>query len=103
MAYGQLTERFGSPVYKRVDTPATPAQKSALGGLSASVWRPGARRRTDQRDPDRGRQRRADRRPQGHHGVRLGSRPKPSGTENVAKVYAESFKGGTTSSDSGRG
>ena len=33
-AYHDLTERFGSPVYRRIDAPATPAQKAALGALS---------------------------------------------------------------------
>ena len=49
-AYQALTERFGAPTYKRVDAPATKAQKAALGALSASAaaaaarGRPGPRR-----------------------------------------------------------
>src|SRR5215213_9450122 len=33
-AYRELTERFGAPAYRRVDAPATPEQKAALGRLS---------------------------------------------------------------------
>ncbi len=32
--YGELTERYGAPVYRRIDTPASPEQKSQLGSLS---------------------------------------------------------------------
>src|SRR5439155_6360237 len=35
-AYGELTERFGAPAYRRIDAPATPEQKAALGLLSPS-------------------------------------------------------------------
>ena len=95
VAYGQLTERFGSPVYKRVDTPATPAQKAALGGLSASdvtakelAGEPISEILTEA--PGNGA-------PIGGLKVTTESgwfAARPSGTENVAKVYAESFKGG---------
>jgi phosphoglucomutase len=94
VAYGQLTERFGSPVYKRVDTPATPAQKAALGGLSASdvtakelAGEPISEILTEA--PGNGA-------PIGGLKVITESgwfAARPSGTENVAKVYAESFKG----------
>src|SRR5436189_5719003 len=33
-AYEALTERFGGPAYRRIDAPATPAQKSILARLS---------------------------------------------------------------------
>ena len=29
--YAELTGRYGAPVYRRVDSPATPEQKRALG------------------------------------------------------------------------
>src|SRR5665213_3735361 len=32
--YAQLTERYGAPVYRRLDAPATPEQKRVLAGLS---------------------------------------------------------------------
>ena len=37
--YGNLTRRFGDPVYDRVEAPATPEQKEMLGKLSASQVR----------------------------------------------------------------
>ena len=67
-----LTERYGAPAYARIDTAATREQKAKLARLSPG---PGHRRRAG-RGADHGqadhrpRQRRADRRPQGHH--RLG-------------------------------
>ena len=33
-SYEALTERFGAPAYRRIDAPATPAQKAVLGRLS---------------------------------------------------------------------
>ena len=36
-AYAALTERFGAPVYKRIDAPATPEQKAALGALTPAA------------------------------------------------------------------
>ncbi len=32
--YAALTERFGAPVYRRIDAPATPEQKATLARLS---------------------------------------------------------------------
>ena len=80
--YAGLTERFGAPAYRRIDAPATPEVKAALGRLS-----PGRRDRDDaggrpdhrQADP-RPRQRRPHRRPQGRPRTRAGSprgRPAP--------------------------
>ena len=92
--YQGLTERFGSPAYRRVDAPATPEQKAALGRLAAEDVRadelagepivevltaaPG-------------------------NGAAIGGlkvvtehgwfAARPSGTEDVYKVYAESFRG----------
>ena len=41
-----LTERFGAPAYRRIDAPATPAQKAVLGqALGRAGHRDGARRR----------------------------------------------------------
>ena len=52
------------------------------------------RRRADHRGADRrARQRRGDRRGQGRRRRAPGSPPGPSGTEDVYKIYAESFKG----------
>ena len=69
--YAGLTERFGAPAYKRIDAPATPEIKAALGRLSPDERRGHrARRRPDHGEADpRARQRRADRRAQGGHGA----------------------------------
>jgi phosphoglucomutase len=92
--YSKLTEKFGASVYERIDAPATVEQKSKLGKLSADAvtatelagepitavltHAPG-------------------------NGAALGGlkvetenawfAARPSGTENVYKIYAESFKG----------
>lgn len=92
--YVTLTEKFGAPSYERIDAPATLDQKAKLGKLSASAvtaselagepiveiltHAPG-------------------------NGAALGGlkvvtqsawfAARPSGTENVYKIYAESFKG----------
>ena len=92
--YGELTEKFGAPSYERIDAPASLEQKAKLGKISAAdvtaselagesitqilTHAPG-------------------------NGAALGGlkvvtesawfAARPSGTENVYKIYAESFKG----------
>ena len=92
--YRRLTERFGSPAYARIDAPATREQKAALAKLSpeqvtatelagepiiaALTTAPG-------------------------NGAPIGGlkvvtenawfAARPSGTEDVYKIYAESFRG----------
>jgi phosphoglucomutase len=93
-AYRELTERFGAPVYKRVDAPATKAQKSALGALTpeqVTATTLGGEPITAilTRAPGNGA-------PIG--GLKITAQNgwvavRPSGTEDVAKVYAESFLG----------
>ncbi len=39
--YRALTERFGAPVYERIDAPATPEQKAKLLALSPEQVPPG--------------------------------------------------------------
>jgi phosphoglucomutase len=93
-AYADLTERFGAPAYRRIDAPATPAQKAALGRLS-----PGDVTATDLAgDPITAILTKAP-----GNGAPIGGlkvvtaqgwfAARPSGTEDVAKVYAESFRG----------
>jgi phosphoglucomutase len=93
-SYAALTERFGAPAYRRIDSPATPDQKAALGRLSASdvsatelAGDPITAVLTEA--PGNGA-------PIG--GLKVTTEvgwfaARPSGTENVAKVYAESFRG----------
>jgi phosphoglucomutase len=92
--YGDLTEKYGAPSYERIDAPASLEQKAKLGKISAAdvtaselagepikqilTHAPG-------------------------NGAALGGlkvvtesawfAARPSGTENVYKIYGESFKG----------
>ncbi|OGO57641.1 MAG: phosphoglucomutase, alpha-D-glucose phosphate-specific, partial [Chloroflexi bacterium RBG_16_69_14] len=94
VAYGELTERFGAPVYRRIDAPATPAQKAVLARLSpdqvsASHLAGDAVSAILTTAPGNGA-------PIGglkvltDHGWFAA---RPSGTEDVYKIYAESFRG----------
>jgi phosphoglucomutase len=92
--YGDLASKYGEPAYARIDAPATPEQKKILAGLTAKditasklagekivsilTTAPGTN------DPI--------------GGVKVITEAgwfaaRPSGTENVYKLYAESFKG----------
>ena len=93
-AYAELTARFGAPVYRRIDAPATPAQKAILARLS-----PAQVTATQLAgDPVTGVLTTAP-----GNGAAIGGlkvitdhgwfAARPSGTENVYKVYAESFRG----------
>jgi phosphoglucomutase len=92
--YEKLTNQFGAPVYERIDAPATPAQKQILGKLS----------------PERLRERElagekivATLTNAPGNGAPIGGikviaesgwfAARPSGTEDVYKIYAESFRG----------
>ena len=92
--YRGLTERFGAPAYERIDAPATPEQKAILQNLT----------------PDRVKTRELAGDPieqmlttaPGNHASLGGLKvvtargwfaARPSGTENVYKIYAESFAG----------
>jgi phosphoglucomutase len=94
VAYGELTERFGSPAYRRVDAPATPDQKARLGKLSpADVTATSLAG-----DPITAILTRAPGNDAPIGGLKVVTAngwfaARPSGTENVAKVYAESFRG----------
>ena len=81
-------------MYERIDAPATPEQKAVLLKLSpAQVQAAECRRRKDRGDADhRARQRRAHRRVEGGDGNGWFA-ARPSGTESVYKMYAESFLG----------
>ncbi len=92
--YHGLTERYGAPAYARIDTPATRAQKAVLAGLSPRqvtaaelAGEPITAKLTTA--PGNGA-------PIGGLKVVTDSgwfAARPSGTEDVYKLYAESFRG----------
>jgi phosphoglucomutase len=92
--YAQLSAELGQPVYRRMDAPATPEQKSAMAALapeditaSELAGQPITARLTHARG----------------NGAALGGlkvvtkdgwfAARPSGTEEIYKIYAESFTG----------
>ncbi|HUQ78884.1 MAG TPA: phosphoglucomutase (alpha-D-glucose-1,6-bisphosphate-dependent) [Patescibacteria group bacterium] len=94
IAYRELTERFGAPAYRRVDAPATPDQKARLGRLAPSD----VSASTLAGDPITAILTRAPGNDAPIGGLKVTTAngwfaARPSGTENVAKVYAESFRG----------
>ena len=91
--YRALTEQFGAPVYERIDAPATPEQKTRLAALTPEQVTAGE----FAGDPIAAKLNRA---PNGAPlgGLKVVTRrgwfaARPSGTENVYKIYAESFAG----------
>ena len=92
--YHGLTARFGAPAYRRIDAPATPALKAALGKLSPSA----VRASTLGGDPITAILTRAPGNDAPIGGLKVVTAEgwfaaRPSGTENVTKLYAESFRG----------
>jgi phosphoglucomutase len=93
-AYEALTERFGAPAYRRIDAPATPVQKSILGRLSPDQ----ISAKDLAGDPVTAILTRAPGNGEAIGGVKVMTdqgwfAARPSGTENVYKIYAESFRG----------
>jgi phosphoglucomutase len=92
--YRELTREFGDPVYDRVEAPATPEQKEMLGKLSAcqvqSTELAGEKIQGIQTHAP-------------GNGASIGGlkvvtangwfAARPSGTESIYKIYAESFRG----------
>jgi phosphoglucomutase len=92
--YAELTAKFGAPSYKRIDAPATPEQKKAFKKLTpeavAATSLAGDEitqklTRAPGNNADIG-------------GLKVCTAngwfaARPSGTENIYKIYAESFKG----------
>jgi phosphoglucomutase len=91
--YRELAAQFGTPYYVRIDAPATPAQKDRLKKLSPEA----VKATTLAGEPITAKLTAAP-----GNGAALGGlkvtavsgwfAARPSGTENVYKVYAESFK-----------
>ncbi len=92
--YGELTQRLGAPAYARIDAPASREQKAALAKLSpdqVDVAELGGEPVLDRLSSAPG------------NGAPLGGlkvvtesawfAARPSGTEDVYKLYAESFRG----------
>ena len=92
--YADLTDRFGSPCYERKDAPATPEQKKKLSSLSPE--RVTARELAG--SPITAILTRAPGNDAPIGGLKVATRDgwfaaRPSGTEDVYKIYAESFLG----------
>jgi phosphoglucomutase len=92
--YRGLTERFGAPVYQRIDAPATPEQKARLLALSPEQVPPGDLAG----DPIEAALTAAPSGGAPLGGLKVSTRrgwfaARPSGTEDVYKIYAESFAG----------
>jgi phosphoglucomutase len=91
--YKELTAKFGTPYYTRIDAPATPEQKSSLKKLS-----PEAVTATELAgEPITAKLTRAPGNNAAIGGLKVVSvsgwfAARPSGTENIYKLYAESLK-----------
>jgi phosphoglucomutase len=91
--YRDLTAQFGAPLYMRIDAPATPQQKAAMQKLSPEA----VKASTLAGEPITAKLTRAS-----GNGAPIGGlkvvatngwfAARPSGTENIYKIYAESFK-----------
>jgi phosphoglucomutase len=92
-SFDQLTDELGAPFYQRIDAPATPAQKNLLKALSAdrlAMAELGG-------EPVRAALTTAPGNGQPFGGIKVTSdsgwfAARPSGTEDVYKIYAESFR-----------
>ena len=94
--YREMTAEFGTPHYTRIDAPATPEQKAKLQKLS-----PDAVKESDLAgEPINAKLTKAPGNNASIGGLKVVAESgwfaaRPSGTENIYKIYAESFKGQT--------
>jgi phosphoglucomutase len=94
--YRELTAEFGIPYYTRIDAPATPEQKAKLGKLT-----PDAVKESDLAgEPITAKLTKAPGNDAPIGGLKVVAESgwfaaRPSGTENIYKIYAESFKSQT--------
>jgi phosphoglucomutase len=93
--YRELTREFGEPAYQRIDAPATPEQKAILARLSPRDVR--ASELAGEKITSLLTTAPGNNAPIG--GLKVVTQSgwfaaRPSGTEDVYKLYAESFKGG---------
>jgi phosphoglucomutase len=91
--YWDLTKQFGTPHYTRIDAPATPEQKARLGKLSPES----VRATTLAGDPITAKLTRAPGNGASIGGLKVVTNncwfaARPSGTENLYKIYAESCR-----------
>jgi phosphoglucomutase len=89
--YWDLTTQFGTPHYTRIDAPATPEQKARLGKLSPDAVRASSLAG----EPITAKLTRAPGNDQPIGGLKVVTEngwfaARPSGTENLYKIYAES-------------
>ncbi len=92
--YQALTEQFGDPVYERTDAPVTPARKAVLKALSPEL----VRADTLAGEPILAKLTRAPANNEPIGGLKVVAEngwfaARPSGTEDIYKLYAESFRG----------
>jgi phosphoglucomutase len=90
--YEELRAQFGTPYYTRVDAPATPAEKAALKKLDPAA----VRAATLAGEPILAKLTRAPGNDAPIGGLKVATKngwfaARPSGTENVYKIYAESM------------
>jgi phosphoglucomutase len=91
--YRELTAEFGAPHYTRIDAAATPEQKAKLGKLSPDA----VRAATLAGEPISAKLTRAPGNGAAIGGLKVVAAngwfaARPSGTENIYKIYAESFR-----------
>jgi len=94
--YAEITAKFGAPSYKRIDAPASPEQKKAFKKLTPEA----VTASTLAGDAITAKLTRAPGNNADIGGLKVCTAngwfaARPSGTENIYKVYAESFKGAT--------
>jgi phosphoglucomutase len=92
--YQELTEKFGSPVYERIDAPANPDQKAVLAKLSPEE----VPAKELAGEPIEAKLTKAPGNGAALGGLKVVTKngwfaARPSGTEDVYKIYAESFLG----------
>ena len=92
--YGELTEKFGAPIYERIDAAATAEQKKALANLTPEM----VEAESLAGETITAKLTRAPGNGAGIGGLKVVTEngwfaARPSGTEDVYKIYAESFKG----------
>ena len=92
--YRELTGQFGAPLYERMDAPANPAQKEILSRLSPDQITAA----TLAGEPILAKLTKAPANQAAIGGLKVVTEngwfaARPSGTEDIYKIYTESFKG----------